>query len=82
MLRLLKSRPLVLVGTFSYSLYLIHAPALWVLFPVIHTLRLSDNAAFLFRLAVGTPFALLLAYLFFLIVERPFLIGRRPSVQA
>jgi peptidoglycan/LPS O-acetylase OafA/YrhL len=70
--RLLSLRPVVTLGTFSYSLYLIHGPMVLV------------AAALLLRLHAGTalsavvygaliPLVIGLAYAFYLVAERPFL---------
>ncbi len=76
--RALAWRPLALVGTFSYSLYLVHVPLqqlLWQYF--IHPWLLPDAYTFAALLVVGTPAVLGLAFLFFLVCERPFLNTRR-----
>jgi len=81
--RALEWRPLVLVGTFSYSLYLIHAPLLQVIWQYgLHPLRLSDSATFLILALVGTPLIVAASYLFFLGCERPFLVTRRNETLA
>jgi len=70
--RLLSLRPVVTLGTFSYSLYLIHGPMVLV------------AAALLLRLHAGTalsavvygaliPLVVGLAYAFYRVAERPFL---------
>jgi peptidoglycan/LPS O-acetylase OafA/YrhL len=74
--------PFDFVGTFSYSLYLIHAPLLeilWVYF--IHPLHWSPLASLLLFSTVGLLAVIACAYLFFLLCERPFMgsIPRRPD---
>jgi peptidoglycan/LPS O-acetylase OafA/YrhL len=76
-LRLLKSRPVVLLGTFSYSLYLVHCIVLMEFVEIQKALNLSPMHALLLRAAVGIPSAILFAYLFFLVFERPFLVKRK-----
>lgn len=67
-------KPLVFVGGFSYSLYLIHAPLIQVVWQyVVAPMHLSDNAAFLATMAMSTPFILIASYLFYLVAERPFM---------
>jgi peptidoglycan/LPS O-acetylase OafA/YrhL len=67
-------QPLVFVGTFSYSLYLIHPPLLQLLSKyIIVPIRLDAFANTCLLLFVGAPVALFLSYLFFLVFERPFL---------
>lgn len=77
LLPILEWRPLAAISAFSYSLYLLHAPVLWALFPVIHALRISENGAFLFRLLLGVPLCLAVSYGFYLVVERPCLLRKR-----
>jgi len=67
-------RPLVFIGTFSYSLYLIHAPllqALWLY--VLIPLGLSREAMLASLLTLGLGIILVLSYLFFLAFEAPFM---------
>lgn len=65
--------PLVWVGAFSYSLYLIHAPLIEVLWQrVVLPGNSSPFAQFCIFCGVGLPVLLLLAYLFHLFFERPF----------
>ena len=72
--RFLDLGPLVFVGTFAYSLYLIHAPLVQILqVYVFEPLRLSPNVTCVVFLLVGTPLIVLAAYAFFLCCERPFL---------
>lgn len=67
-------RPLRLVGQFSYSIYLIHAPILGMIYVFfVSTLPLSPVAQFLVTIGLGVPAALACAYGFFWLVERPFL---------
>lgn len=73
--RVLEWKPLVFVGTFSYSLYLIHAPLIQMIWQyMIHPLHLPDTLTFGVLLIVGAPLILVTAYVFYLIAERPFLL--------
>jgi peptidoglycan/LPS O-acetylase OafA/YrhL len=72
-LRLLLLPPLVGVGRFSYSLYLIHAPTLALLALLCRALGLPVTLGYAVVFALGIPLALLVSYLFFLAFERPFL---------
>jgi peptidoglycan/LPS O-acetylase OafA/YrhL len=78
--RLFSWRPLVWVGTFSYSLYLIHEPFL----QIGAALMLPHHWPMFWNLAcqiIILPALLIgLAYLFFLVAEKPFL--RRPVKKA
>ena len=74
-------RPLVFVGTFAYSIYLIHAPLLQVFWQYpLASLRDKPLAMFLALSTVGTLAIVVIAYLFFLGCERPFL-RREKSVR-
>ena len=86
--RVLGSRPLVFVGMFSYSTYLIHFPVLSVVkHAVAEPLGATQLERFLILGGVALPAIAVCSYLFFLAFERPFL-GRgvkrraaRPSRQ-
>ena len=67
-------RPLVFIGGFSYSLYLIHAPLIQLFWQyVLHPLHLRDGATFLLLAFLGTPLFVAAAYGFYWVCERPFL---------
>jgi len=70
---LLEWRPLVRLGQFSYSLYLLHAPILALFFLMSRELGLGAVTVQLFILGIGLPSAVLFSYLFYLAVEKPFL---------
>jgi len=77
-------KPLAFVGTFSYSLYLLHSPVLqviWVYF--VHPLQLPPSRSLLLLATAGFASIMCAAYLFFLIFERPFISSRkaRPGVS-
>ena len=70
----LSSRPLVSVGSFAYSLYLIHFPLVqmvWLF--LIRPLHLGPAAGFALHLLLGVPVCVAVAYGFHLICERPFM---------
>ena len=75
---ILNSRPLVGVGHFSYSLYLLHCPVIVLLY---RTTPLGHSLSPMWRLncllAIGVTASLACSYLFYLMFERPFL--RRAS---
>lgn len=72
--RVLSGKHLPWLGTFAYSIYLTHAPVLAVVCAyVVYPLRLPEKWALLVSIAVNVPVVLLVAYLFFLGCERPFL---------
>lgn len=75
--RVLGWRPLAFVGTFAYSIYLIHFPLEQIIWQyLIHPLGLNAYGTFVVMLPVATPLILGASYLFFLIAERPFLHAR------
>jgi peptidoglycan/LPS O-acetylase OafA/YrhL len=69
------------LGAISYSLYLIHAPVIAMLHLVTRHFQLSSLATLIVLVALGIPCALLAAFGFHLICEKPFLSGRsvRPA---
>lgn len=70
--RLLNWRPVVALGTFSYSLYLMHAPILaWLYLQVPESWTPIERL--LYMLGVGGVASLALTYLFHLVFERPFM---------
>ena len=84
-LRVLCWPPLVRLGTFAYSIYLIHIPFLWLAAGGLHRLGLTDahkvaQAAVLFLVVI--PIIIALAYVFFLVCERPFLNTRKRETFA
>lgn len=72
--RVVGCKPLVWVGTFSYSLYLIHAPLLQVATQYgLDTWASSLDLRVGLLVFVGTPVIVGLAWLFFLVCEKPFI---------
>jgi peptidoglycan/LPS O-acetylase OafA/YrhL len=68
------SRPAVFVGSFSYSLYLIHAPVLETLQRfVVEPLALPPFATFVALVTVVLPVVLAFCYGFYRLFEKPFL---------
>ncbi|HEU0027744.1 MAG TPA: acyltransferase [Ktedonobacterales bacterium] len=71
---ILEWRPLVWIGGFSYSLYLIHAPLIQLLWQYgLRPLGLGDTVTYLALLLVGLPLIVLAAWGFWWLCERPFL---------
>ncbi|BDI33110.1 hypothetical protein CCAX7_51610 [Capsulimonas corticalis] len=83
----LQWRPLVFVGEFSYSLYLLHAPLIQILLLyVLKPLGLSQTTNGWLLTILALLICLPLSYLFFLAFERPFItkktLGRtRPATE-
>ena len=77
--RLLSWRPLAFVGTFAYSIYLLHEPVvalLWIY--LIQPMQVSSLTGFVTLLFLSIPVSVAFAYLFFLACEKPFL-NTRPK---
>ena len=74
--RRLEAPSLMMLGTFSYSLYLIHYPILQKLHYIMYQHHFSHYLQFALLLSVGIPICLFIAYLFHLAFERPFMPGR------
>jgi peptidoglycan/LPS O-acetylase OafA/YrhL len=65
--------PIAAIGTFSYSLYLIHFPIQQVLWQhFVLPLNLGKVATFFIVATLGTAAIIGLSYLFYLVFERPF----------
>jgi peptidoglycan/LPS O-acetylase OafA/YrhL len=76
--------PLVVLGTFSYSLYLIHAPLLQVMWQYgLVPLQLRNEAMLGWLLTVGLALVGLSSYAFFRMFEAPFMRSpqRAPSAK-
>ena len=77
-LSFLELRPIIFLGAVSYSLYLTHIVFLAILgiflglAPVRRIITLSTDPL-LFRIFVVIPLAIIFAYLFYLVFEKPFL---------
>lgn len=80
--RTFEAKPLVFIGTFSYSLYLIHAPLLQVMWQyALVPLGFERNAQFSLLMTVGLGLVLAASYGFFLLFEAPFLRAARAKAQ-
>ncbi|MBD2621640.1 acyltransferase [Microcystis flos-aquae FACHB-1344] len=75
-------KPLVFAGTFSYSLYLIHAPLLQLIWQYfLHPLGLDKASEFFGLLVIAPPLIIGFSLIFFRFFERPFLNRRSRSVN-
>ena len=78
LIRLLGARPLAFLGSFSYSLYLVHHPVEQVVYALRPLGVVEGGPTFAWLLFVGLPLMLLFAWTFSLAFERPF-VRRRAS---
>ncbi len=79
--RVLNLRVLTFIGTFSYSLYLVHAPLLQVIWQyVLDPLRLTPLQTFMALMTLGLAAVLAASYGFFRLCEQPFM--RSPARRA
>ncbi|PSL25846.1 acyltransferase family protein [Chitinophaga ginsengisoli] len=75
-------KPLASMGIFAYSIYLIHAPLLHMIaLYVIAPLHLTGFTATVVLIFGGTALIVGIAYLFFLLFERPFLLKKAVKVE-
>ena len=75
LLEVLRHPKIVLLGTFSYSLYLIHSPLLGLFNLLTLELPLSSDMRLLLMILVALPLAVGASYLFYRVVERRVLPG-------
>lgn len=79
--KILNWNPLVKIGSFSYSLYLIHMPLLQIFLQYIcKPLQLSPPLEICSIIFAGVPMIIAVSYVFFLVVEKPCLSRRGNAV--
>lgn len=72
--RIFSWKPLVAVGLFAYSIYLMHAPLIQLLWLyVFKNLPINADLQILLLWLAAPPLIVAACYLFFLVAERPFL---------
>jgi len=72
--RALSFKPLATIGVFSYSVYLVHAPLLQIMWQyVLHPLGATANQMFAFLMTAGFAIVIGASYLFFRVFEQPFM---------
>jgi peptidoglycan/LPS O-acetylase OafA/YrhL len=81
LLRLCESESVVILGTFSYSLYLVHAPILAMFTLALHHWQAPGLLATAVELFIAVPVATAFAYGFHLVAERPFMLGHPESLK-
>ena len=72
-LQIFETKPLTKLGRFSYSLYLIHAPVVVIVNQFLILLNISPTIKFLGVLIISLPLSILIAYIFYLKFEKPFI---------
>lgn len=75
-LQLFETRYAVVLGTFSYSLYLTHGPVVVLVHQFLLSLHRSPTVTFLTLLIVAVPLSLLISYIFHLTFEQPSMSSR------
>jgi peptidoglycan/LPS O-acetylase OafA/YrhL len=70
------------LGVISFSFYLIHQPALLLMAPLVRRLHVSGEMELLLGMTVGVAVVTLAAWVYFRLVEKPFLIhgGMRDAI--
>ncbi len=67
-------KPISFVGTYAYSIYLIHGPLQQIIWQyALHPLHLQPLRIFIIQCTLGTLVIIGISYCFFLVAERPFL---------
>ena len=74
-------RPLVTLGSISYSVYLIHLPIVAAFSRIILPLDLPALTKLALCEGIGAPIIVALGWLFFRSVEAPFLRGRQAVIR-
>lgn len=85
LLKVLSWQPLAFLGTFAYSLYLMHMPLLAVLIPMLNRMEgigFAPSLKVLCLVVVGVPVIIAVSYLFSLVFERPFMSNYRSKAQS
>jgi peptidoglycan/LPS O-acetylase OafA/YrhL len=67
------SRPAVMLGIFSYSIYLMHAPVLALTTRFLRGLGIDGEPLYVFLIVLGIPLVIIVTYAFHLVFERPFM---------
>jgi peptidoglycan/LPS O-acetylase OafA/YrhL len=76
-LRILESPPVLILGSFSYSLYLIHTPLLELFYFTLAALQISPVIQLTAMILVAVPIVVAAAYVFYRVFEQPFMASRR-----
>lgn len=76
MLSIFNTRFAVFLGSFSYSIYLIHSPILGYLNLLTINFPIGIDLRLILMLGVAVPISVLISYVFYLLVERKFIPGK------
>jgi peptidoglycan/LPS O-acetylase OafA/YrhL len=71
LLGFLESRPMVLLGNFSYSLYQIHSPVLNTVQLITNHDHMNVQLSLFVMTLIGLPISLVVAFLFYTLIELP-----------
>ncbi|KAB8330027.1 acyltransferase [Scytonema tolypothrichoides VB-61278] len=69
----LESPRIVALGVFSYSLYIIHAPIVWLVYHILLSQNLSPSILAFRWFVIAVPLSIVVAYVFYRFCERPFM---------
>jgi peptidoglycan/LPS O-acetylase OafA/YrhL len=78
-LQLFESRYAIALGTFSYSLYLIHAPIIVLFFQFLLSQQISSSVTFLYMVIGAVPLSIAISYIFHLNFEKQFMSSGRKA---
>lgn len=76
----LSVKPLAFLGTFAYSIYLLHGMFIQLIWKYLLPAGLGPREQFYGSIFIGVPVILTAAYLFYLTCERPFM-NRKPQTH-
>ncbi|ARV63063.1 acyltransferase [Nostocales cyanobacterium HT-58-2] len=80
--RLLESPWAVGLGVFSYSLYITHAPVVWLVHQLLMSFQLSPSIMTIKWLFIAFPLSILVGYVFHQVFEKPFMSHGPSSVKS
>jgi len=72
--KLLNKRTLIYLGTFSYSVYLIHSPFLGLINLLTLNITMEPGMRWLFMQLVAVPLSIGVSYLFYILIEKRFIL--------
>lgn len=79
LVKVLSARPLVILGAFSYSLYLIHMPIMMLTAEMLRRTGIDPIGRLIVQMALVLPLAVMVAYWFYTQFEKPFVSSRKPN---